>query len=144
MADVERYLQGLRAVVTGGSRGIGAAITSALAQRGARFTILARAARELAQHVETLTRDSGILATGFECDVTDAASVRSALGRAAAIGRVDILVNNAGSAESRAFTETSRDDGDRMISVNLTSAFLCTAEVFPAMKAARVAGGELS
>ena len=133
-----RYLDGKHAVVTGGGRGIGAAITSALAQRGANLTIMSRSGETLRQHAELVRSTHDTAVTAIECDVTDDESVRLAFHRAVEeFGPVQVLVNNAGAAESAVFARTTRDIWDRMLSVNLTSAYTCTSQVFSAMLEAK-------
>ncbi|MGH7655282.1 MAG: SDR family NAD(P)-dependent oxidoreductase [Gemmatimonadaceae bacterium] len=122
----ERPLNGQHAIVTGGARGIGGAISAALAQAGARVTIMGRDQAKLDAHVRTL----GANATAMACDVSDASAVAAAFQRA---GAADILVNNAGQAKSEKFMNTTSEIWDRMISVNLTSTFLCTQAVLPSM-----------
>lgn len=134
MADTEHYLDEMHAVVTGASRGIGAAIAFALAQRGAKLTLMSRSLTQLEQHAAALRTDLGTTATTIECDVTDGDSISTSF-RAAVdeLGPVNILVNNAGAADGAPFTRMSREIWDRMIAVNLTSTYACTAEVLPAM-----------
>ena len=118
------------AIVTGGARGIGAAISSLLAQRGARVTIVGRDQAVLDKHAKSL----GDNAAALRCDVADEASVKAAFKQARdRFGDAHILVNNAGQAKSEKFNKTTRAMWDQMISVNLTSVFLCTQEVLPAM-----------
>lgn len=120
------------AIVTGGARGIGAAISTALSHAGARVTIMGRDAAALERHLATLEN-----AAAVTCDVADDASVRKAFETARKkFGDVGILVNNAGQAKSEKLMNTSRELWDQMISVNLTSVFLCTRQVLPAMLAA--------
>jgi NAD(P)-dependent dehydrogenase (short-subunit alcohol dehydrogenase family) len=134
----ERYLEGQHAVVTGGSRGIGAAVARALAERGAKLTIMSRSISELKTQAEVLRRDLDATVGVFLCDVTDSGSIQNAFSQAKeANGRVQILVNNAGAAEGAPFAKMTRDIWDRMIAVNLTSTFACSAEVIPAMLAAK-------
>ncbi|HVT40108.1 MAG TPA: SDR family NAD(P)-dependent oxidoreductase [Gemmatimonadaceae bacterium] len=129
-----RYLEGKHAVVTGGSRGIGAAIAASLANRGARLTIMGRTLDTLEHRAAAMTRDSGAQVQAMQCDVTDDKGVQAAFARArTAFGPVDVLVNNAGGAEAALFAEISRALWDRMLAVNLTGTFVCTAEVLPAM-----------
>jgi NAD(P)-dependent dehydrogenase (short-subunit alcohol dehydrogenase family) len=124
----DRYLEGQHAVVTGGSRGIGAAIARVLSERGAKVTIMSR----------SLSNDLEATVTAIACDVTDAASIRKAFAQAAELnGAVDVLVNNAGAAEGAPFAKMTRDIWDRMIAVNLTSTYACCAEVIPSMLAAK-------
>jgi len=134
----DRYLEGQHAVVTGGSRGIGAAVARALAERGAKLTIMSRSISELKTQAEVLRRDLDATVCVFLCDVTDSGSIQNAFSQAKeANGRVQILVNNAGAAEGAPFAKMTRDIWDRMIAVNLTSTFACSAEVIPAMLAAK-------
>lgn len=138
MSDAERYLHGSHAVITGASRGIGLAIAGALAARGARLTLLARSREALAEHAGALSREHRVEVFGRACDVTDARAVRAVLQAAALeLGPVHVLVNNAGAAETAAVTHTSLELWNRMLAVNLTSAFLCASEVLPEMLEAR-------
>lgn len=134
----DRYLEGQHAVVTGGGRGIGAAVARALAERGAKLTIMSRSIDELKTQAELLRRDLDATVNVFACDVTDSASIQNAFAQAKeGNGRVQILVNNAGAAEGAQFAKMTRDIWDRMIAVNLTSTFACSAEVIPTMLAAK-------
>jgi len=138
MTPAERYLEGRHAVVTGGSRGIGAAVAAALARRGAHVTIMARDGDALAARAAELRRDHGARVTALPCDVGDETGVAAAFARAREEGgAVHVLVNNAGAAESAPFAATSRALWDRMLAVNLTGTYVCTAQVLPAMLQAR-------
>lgn len=138
MPQTERYLDGKHAIVTGGNQGIGAAVATELAMRGANLTIMARSLVSLEEHARTIREEFGKTVTALRCDVTDDASVSSAFDTAVeTLGPVDILVNNAGAAESAVFSETSRDMWDRMLAVNLTGTYACTAKVYPSMLAAK-------
>jgi 3-hydroxybutyrate dehydrogenase len=137
MTDTDRYLEGTHAIVTGGSRGIGAAIATALAQRGASITLMARSLGDLRSHAAALQQLGGPVQV-VECSVSDESRVARAFERAeAGFGPAGILVNNAGTAKSAKFLETSRAVWDQMIGVNLTGTYLCTARVLPAMIAAK-------
>ena len=130
----EAYLHGRHAVVTGGGRGIGAAVARELARLGARVTLLGRDAAVLERHAAALTSELGAEVAAETCDVTD----EDAVGRAVAaargwFGAPYVLVNNAGQAEGAAFAETDRALWDRMLAANLTSAYLCIRHVLPAM-----------
>lgn len=136
MEQVERYLEGRHAVVTGGSRGIGAAIAGALSARGAAVTVMARQAGGLNEQMTT-REHAGAKAQSVACDVTDDSSVQAAFARATdRFGAIGILVNSAGAAESALAGETSRALWDRMLAVNLTGTYACTLQVLPGMRAA--------
>ena len=132
----DHYLAGMHAVVTGGSRGIGAAIAVALAERGASLTLMARSLGDLRAHSAVLEH-LGATVQAVECSVADETGVQRAFQRAVAgLGPVAILVNNAGTAKSAPFATTSRSMWDEMLGVNLTGTYLCTQQVLPAMLAA--------
>jgi NAD(P)-dependent dehydrogenase (short-subunit alcohol dehydrogenase family) len=116
---------GKRAVVTGGGRGIGAAISAALAQAGANVTILGRDAARLQAHASTLKNVKAIA-----CDITDEMAVRNTF---AEIGSVDILVNNAGQSHVAPTHKTELKDWERILRINVTATFLCSREVLPRM-----------
>jgi NAD(P)-dependent dehydrogenase (short-subunit alcohol dehydrogenase family) len=138
MPDTERFLEGKHAIVTGGSRGIGAAVATELVARGAKVTIMGRDQESLDRQAEEMRGEEGVTVAVEPCDVADGASVTTAFSRAIAnLGPAYILVNNAGTAKSRKFTELSRDVWDETISVNLTGTYLCTSEVLPGMLEAK-------
>ena len=138
MPDTERFLEGMHAVVTGGSRGIGAAIAADFVDRGARVTIMGRSEETLELQAQKLRGERGVTVSVEACDVSDAESVSNAFARSVAtLGPVQILVNNAGTAKSRLFTQTTREIWDELIAVNLTGTYLCTAEVVPGMMEAK-------
>jgi NAD(P)-dependent dehydrogenase (short-subunit alcohol dehydrogenase family) len=115
-------------VVSGGGRGIGAAIAVRLAALGASLTLMGRDRVRLEAAAEALPR-----ARAIPCDITDEAAVRDAFAQA---GEIHILVNNAGAAETAPFAKTTLEQFRRMLDVNLTGAFLCSQAVLPAMTAA--------
>lgn len=132
-----RFLDGQLAVVTGGGRGIGAAIAGALGEAGARLALLGRDGAELEARAIALAAEHGTDAKFIVCDVADEAAVAHAFGRIReTMGDPHILVNNAGQSAGVPFAETTRETWDRMIAVNLTGTFLCTRQVLPAMLAA--------
>ena len=127
-------LEGKLAVVTGGSRGIGAAIAEALARHGANLALLGRNRAELADRAQAISATDGVVAKFMACDVADEASVAGAFaGVRDAMGDPHILVNNAGQSAGVPFAGTTREVWDRMLAVNLTGTFLCTQQVLPAM-----------
>jgi NAD(P)-dependent dehydrogenase (short-subunit alcohol dehydrogenase family) len=110
------------AVVTGGGRGIGAAVARALAGEGATVVVAARTMDRIVE-IAKAVEDGGGRARAVRCDVTDPASVREL---AKAAGPVDILVNNAGGAHSAPLLKITLDDWKRVLAVNATGTFLCT------------------
>ena len=128
------HLRGRHAVVTGGGRGIGAAVSRALARLGARVTILGRDAAVLDAHAAALAAELGAEVAAQACDVTDEAAVEQAFASArTTFGAPYVLVNNAGQAAGASLDDTDRALWDRMIAANLTSAYLCTRQALPAM-----------
>lgn len=121
---------GMHALVTGGGRGIGAAIARTLLAAGYRVTITGRDAARLAD----LVRESGKNCQAISMDVGDRNSVSEGLEKAkSTFGPVHVLINNAGQAESAPFLKTDSALFDRMISVNLKGVFNCTQAVLPDM-----------
>lgn len=121
-------LSGRRAFVTGGAKGIGAAIARRLAAEGAQVSIAdldGVAASRLAGE---------IAATAVQLDVTDLERVREVVAEA---GPFDILVNNAGADQHAFFTRTTAGDWRRLLAVNLESVFATTHAALPAMQARR-------
>jgi NAD(P)-dependent dehydrogenase (short-subunit alcohol dehydrogenase family) len=134
-----RPLQGQHAVVTGASRGIGAAIAATLARLGADLTLMARSESALADQVARLKEAHGGTAQAVPVDVADEARIAGAFAAAAAtFGPVQILVNNAGIAEAAPFHKTDRAFWQRLIDVDLTGPYLCIRQVMtPMVKAGR-------
>jgi NAD(P)-dependent dehydrogenase (short-subunit alcohol dehydrogenase family) len=132
-------LRGQHAVVTGASRGIGAAIAAALARRGADVTLMARSEASLADQVARLQEAHSGRALAVPIDVTDEARVVDAFAKAVeGFGPVQILVNNAGIAEAAPFGKTDRAFWQRLIDVDLTGPYLCIRQVLgPMVKAGR-------
>jgi 3-oxoacyl-[acyl-carrier protein] reductase len=129
-------LNGHIALVTGGSRGIGAAVAIALAHAGAAVAVNYRERGAQAEAMVAGIKDKGGRAIAVAADVSQATAVAKLIDEvAAALGPIDILVNNAGIAIVRNIDELTEADFDRTIAVNLKSAFLCTQAVLPAMRA---------
>ena len=127
-------LKGKHAIVTGGGKGIGAAVAQALAAQGANVSLLGRGPQPLAAQAKKL----GAHAFAHPCDVTSESSIAKAFAACFQhFGDPYILVNNAGQAEAAGLAEMSRELWDRMIAVNLTGTFLCTQQVIGKMTAAR-------
>ena len=126
-------LAGRGAVVTGGSRGIGAAVAAALAEAGAAVVVAARDGAAV-ESVAAGLRERGARALAVPCDVTEEGQVARLGERARAeLGAVDILVNNAGASVSAPLHRITLAEWNRMLTVNATSAFLCTREFLPGM-----------
>lgn len=129
-------LRGQHAVVTGGSRGIGAAIARALAERGCNVTVMARDEARLETACGQLREEFKASFHPVPVDMRDAAAIEKAFAAAGkAAGDPTILVNNVGQAESAPFSKTDAALWQRMIGLNLTAAFLACRQVIPAMVA---------
>jgi 3-oxoacyl-[acyl-carrier protein] reductase len=131
-------LHGRIALVTGGSRGIGAAISKALAGSGAAVAINYRErADEAKRLVEGIARAGG-RAAAISADVSQTPAVAKMVERVKSeLGPIDILINNAGIAITRGIDDLSEPDFDQTIAINLKSVFLCTQAVLPMMRAKR-------
>jgi 3-oxoacyl-[acyl-carrier protein] reductase len=129
-------LQGRIALVTGGSRGIGAAISKALAEGGAAVAINYRErADEANRLVEGIARAGG-RAAAISADVSQTSAVAKMVERVKSeLGPIDVLVNNAGIAITRGIDDLSEADFDQTVATNLKSVFLCTQAVLPMMRA---------
>jgi len=124
----------MHAVVTGASRGIGAAIATALIANGAKVTLIARDGEVLAAQAAKLEKRFGPLCHTVVADVTVAAEVKTGFTSAREVfGPVDTLINNVGGVESASFVNTKIEDLKRMIDLNLSSVFFCCQEVLPDM-----------
>ncbi len=131
-------LQGRVALVTGGSRGIGAAISRALADAGAAVAVNYRARAQEANSLVESLRNAGGRAIAVAADVSQAEAVARMAERVKSeLGAINILVNNAGIAIVRGVDDLSETDFDQTIAVNLKSVFLCTQAVLPAMRAGK-------
>jgi NAD(P)-dependent dehydrogenase (short-subunit alcohol dehydrogenase family) len=125
-----QLLAGKHALVTGGSRGIGAVITSALLAHGARVTVVGRSASRSDDLASNNRHD-------VSADVTDASTVTRAFEQSRShFGPIQILVNNAGQSASAPFLKTDAALWRRMNAVNLDGTFHCTQAALPDMLAA--------
>jgi len=134
-------LKGRIAIVTGGNGGIGLGMARGLAGAGAGVVVVGRNAEKSKAAVEELGR-LGAETLAVQADVSDEAAVarlvQATLDR---FGRIDVLVNNAGTNLRKPLHEYSLEEWHRVMDTNLTSAFLCSRAVYPAMK--KAGGGKI-
>ena len=129
-------LRGHVALVTGGSRGIGAAIIKMLGEAGCSVAVNYRERSAEAEALAKAIVTAGGKAVAIAADVSRTDAVAALVQRASAeLGPIDILVNNAGVAIVRGVDDLTEADFDQTILVNLKSAFLCTQAVLPGMRA---------
>jgi 3-oxoacyl-[acyl-carrier protein] reductase len=120
-------LSGKTALITGASRGIGAAIAKRLAADGANVAITYSKGADAAAKVVNDIERAGGKAMAIQADATDANAVTEAVGKiVAAFGGLDVLVNNAGTAIPKPFEETTLEEFDRVIDINLRGVFIAT------------------
>jgi NAD(P)-dependent dehydrogenase (short-subunit alcohol dehydrogenase family) len=137
-------LDGKRALVTGGSRGIGAAIALRLAREGADVAITYERSAERAGAVVAEMESLGRRALAIAADSADAAAVRAAVDRTAAeLGGLDVLINNAGIFQAGSFEELALADIDRTLAVNLRAAILAAQAAARHMGAGGGEGGRI-
>ena len=115
------------ALVTGGSRGIGAAIAKRLAADGASVAITYTKGADAADTVVKSIEKTGGKALAIQADAADAKAVQAAVAQTvAAFGRIDVLVNNAGTAIPKPFEEATQEELDRVIDINVRGVFVAT------------------
>ena len=131
-------LRGHTALVTGGSRGIGAAVSRALADAGADIAVNYRERADEAKELSERLREAGARVIAVQADVSRADQVAKMVATVKSeLGPIDILVNNAGIAVIRDVDDLTEADFDQTIAVNLKSVFLCTQAVLPMMRERR-------
>jgi 3-oxoacyl-[acyl-carrier protein] reductase len=132
---MSRKLEGKIALVTGGSRGIGAAIAKRLAADGANVAITYAKGADAAASVVKEIEQAGRKAIAIQADAADAAAVKAAVEKAfATFGQLDVLVNNAGTAIPKPFEETTLEEMDRVIAINVRGVFVATQAALKHMK----------
>jgi len=128
-------LTGKVALVTGGNGGIGLGIARGLAQAGARVAIVGRNVEKSQTAARALAGETGVEILALTGDVSKPSDVKSVVaGTLERFGRLDILFNNAGINIRKPPAVMSLEDWQRVIDINLTSAFLMSQAVYPAMK----------
>src|SRR6267143_560303 len=132
---MSKKLEGKAALVTGGSRGIGAAIAKRLASDGASVAITySKGSDAAASVVKAIQRDGG-RAIAIQADAADVEAVKRAVEKTVAtFGRLDVLVNNAGTAIPKPFEEATLEEMDRVIDINIRGVYVATQAALKHMK----------
>jgi NAD(P)-dependent dehydrogenase (short-subunit alcohol dehydrogenase family) len=134
-------LEGRVAIVTGGSKGIGQGIAQEFVREGARVVISSRGEAAL-EETEAKLRDAGGEVTSIVCDVSEEAQVQNLMAKTISeFGKLDILVNNAGLGVYKSLMETSAEEFDQALAINLKGVFFCMKHAVPYLRCS--AGGSI-
>ena len=133
-------LDGRRALITGGGRGIGLAAAAALAEARAHVTLAARTKSEIEEAADTILSEGGS-ADAIVLDMLDTAAVKDAV---AAAKPFDILINNAGTNRPKTMADTTEEDFDAILDLNLRAAYFVAQAVTNKMLAAKIQGSVIN
>ena len=132
---MSKKLEGKTALITGGSRGIGAAIAKRLAADGAKVAITYTKGADAAEGVVKAIERAGGKAIAIQADAADADAGKAAVEKTfATFGRLDVLVNNAGTAIPKPFADTTLEEMDRVLNINVRGVFVATQAALKHMK----------
>ena len=132
---MSKKLEGKIALVTGGSRGIGAAIAKRLAADGADVAITYTKGADAAASVVKEIEGAGRKAIAIQADAADANAVKAAVEKTfATFGQLDVLVNNAGTAIPKPFEEATLEEIDRVLDINVRGVYVATQAALKHMK----------
>lgn len=122
------------AIVTGGSRGIGAAIVKMLAKEGYNVIINYNRSEEIAKRMKEEFTSKGYSVETFKADVSKREEVKKLVEfTIQKFGKIDVLINNAGISQTKLFTDITEEDWNNMLNIDLNSVFHMTQEVVPYM-----------
>src|SRR6202162_4552055 len=132
---MSKKLEGKIALITGGSRGIGAAIAKRLAADGAKVAITYTKGAHAAASVVKAIEGAGGKAIAIQADAADADAGKAAVEKTfATFGRLDVLVNNAGTAIPKPFVDATLEEMDRVLDINVRGVYVATQAALKHMK----------